>query len=75
MTLPAKSPTLWVAADGQQGELALALPSLGMPPESIIFPTPADDPYGGTSLDDATPWRPSMKPSRFTSPRSSSLTR
>ena len=52
MTLPPKSPTLWVAADGQQGELALSLPLLGMPPESIIFPTPADDPYGGNSLDD-----------------------
>lgn len=52
MTLPSKSPTLWVAADGQQGELAMALPLLDMPPESIIFPTPSDDPYGGNSLDD-----------------------
>lgn len=23
-----------------------------MPPESVIFPTPEDDPYGGNSLDD-----------------------
>jgi hypothetical protein len=52
MTLPPHSPTLWVAADGQQGELALSLPFLGMPPESVIFPTPSDDPYGGNSLDD-----------------------
>ncbi len=52
MTMPPKSPTLWVAADGQQGELAQALPLLGMPPESFIFPTPPEEPYGGTSLDD-----------------------
>ena len=52
MTLSAKSPTVWIAADGQQGELARALPFLGMPPESVIFPTPADEPYGGNSLDD-----------------------
>ena len=52
MAMPPKSPTLWVAADGQQGELALALPLLGMPPESVIFPTPPEEPYGGTSLDD-----------------------
>jgi AAA domain len=52
MTLPAKSPTLWIAADGQQSELASSLASMNMPPEAIIFPTPPDDPYGGNSLDD-----------------------
>jgi hypothetical protein len=52
MTLPARSPTLWLAADGQQSELALSLASMDMPSEAIIFPTPPADPYGGTSLDD-----------------------
>jgi hypothetical protein len=52
MTLPPKSPTIWIAADGQQGELANALPLLSMPPESVVFPTAPDDPFGGTSLDD-----------------------
>ena len=52
MTLHPSRRQIWVAADGQQGELALCIPSLDMPPESIIFPTPPDDPYGGTSLDD-----------------------
>ncbi|MGP0068623.1 MAG: AAA family ATPase [Isosphaeraceae bacterium] len=53
MTLPPKSPTIWVAADGQHDELAQALSSMSMPPEAIVFPTAPDDPYGNTSLDDA----------------------
>ena len=36
----------------EHDELAQALPALDMPAESVIFPTPADDPFGGTSLDD-----------------------
>jgi hypothetical protein len=52
MTLPPKSPTVWVAADGQQTELAQSLSKMDMPPESIIFPTGPDDPFGGVSLDE-----------------------
>ena len=52
MTLPRKSPTIWVASDGQQGELAQSLSAMRMPPEAIIFPTSPDDPFGGTSLDE-----------------------
>jgi hypothetical protein len=53
MKFTPESPSLWVAANGQQDELAQALPMLGMPPESIVFPTAPEDPYGGTSLDEA----------------------
>jgi hypothetical protein len=57
MTLPPKSPTIWVAADGQHDELAATLSDLGMPPEAIVFPTYEDDPYGGTSLDEDDTWK------------------
>ncbi len=52
MTLPPRSPTLWVAADGQHDELASTLRDLEMPPEAVVFPAPPSDPYEGTSLDD-----------------------
>jgi hypothetical protein len=56
MTLPSSSPTIWVAADGQQDELATTLTDLGMPLEAIVFPTAPDDPYGGSSLDEPSTW-------------------
>jgi AAA domain len=52
MTLPRKSPTIWVPADGQHTELAQSLSLMRMPPEAIIFPAPPDEPFGGVSLDD-----------------------
>ena len=57
MTLPPKSPTIWVAADGQHDELAATLSDLAMSPEAIVFPAPPDDPYSGTSLDEDETWR------------------
>ena len=54
--LPPKSPTIWVAADGQHDELSSTLTDLSMPPEAIVFPADWDDPYGGTSLDEDETW-------------------
>ena len=51
MTLPAKTPSLWVAADGHHDEIADMLPLFGLPDEAVIFPAPTDDPYANTSLD------------------------
>jgi hypothetical protein len=56
VTLPPKSPTIWVAADGQHDELSSTLADLSMPPEAIVFPAAPDDPYGGTSLDEDETW-------------------
>src|SRR5262249_2345981 len=56
MTLPPKSPTIWVAADGQHDELSSTLAELSMPPEAIVFPAAPDDPYSGTSLDEDETW-------------------
>jgi hypothetical protein len=56
MTLPSKSPTIWVAADGQHDELSATLADLFMPPEAIVFAAAPDDPYGGTSLDEDETW-------------------
>jgi hypothetical protein len=52
-TLPERTPTLWVCADGQQDELAAAAEALGMPDEAIYFNTMPEEPYGGTELDTA----------------------
>ena len=50
-TLPARTPTLWVCADGQQDDLVAIAEALGMPDEAIVFNTNANEPYGGTELD------------------------
>jgi hypothetical protein len=50
-TLPVRTPTLWVCADGQQDDLAAAAEALGMPDEALYFNTAPDEPYGGTELD------------------------
>ena len=50
-TLPARTPTLWVCADGQQDDLAAIAEALGMPDESVYFNTFPHEPYGGTELD------------------------
>jgi len=50
-TLPERTPTLWVCADGQQDDLAAAAEALGMPDEALFFNTTPDEPYGGTELD------------------------
>jgi hypothetical protein len=50
-TFPAKTPTLWVCADGQQDDLAAAAEALGMPDEALFFNTVPEEPYGGTELD------------------------
>jgi hypothetical protein len=50
-TMPARAPTLWVCADGQQDDLAVAAEALGLPDEAVVFNTTPDEPYGGTELD------------------------
>jgi hypothetical protein len=50
-TLPARTPTLWVCADGQQDDLVAIAESLGLPDEALFFNTTPDEPYGGTELD------------------------
>jgi len=52
ITIPKRSPSLWVCADGQHDEIADMAAEFGLPGESIILPAPADDPYANTSLDD-----------------------
>jgi len=52
MTLPAKTPSLWLPADGQHDEIVDMLSAFGLPDEAVIFPAPSDDPYANTSLDD-----------------------
>jgi hypothetical protein len=55
-TFPERTPTLWVCSDGQQDDLAEAAEAFGMPDEALFFNTLPDDPYGGTELDDPSPW-------------------
>jgi hypothetical protein len=50
-TLPERTPTLWVCADGQQDDLAAAAEALGLPDEALYFNTTPEKPYGGTELD------------------------
>ena len=52
MTLPPKTPSLWLCADGHHDEIADMLPLFGLPDEAVIFPAPSNDPYTNTSLDD-----------------------
>jgi len=52
----AQAPTLWLCADGHHHEIAEAMPALGLPNESIIFPAPSSDPYANTSLDASETW-------------------
>ena len=51
MTLPAKTPSLWLCADGHHDEIVDILPMFNLPDEAVIFPSPPDDPYNNTSLD------------------------
>jgi hypothetical protein len=53
MTLPARTPSLWLCSDGQHDEIAETLPALGLPFEAVIFPAPSSDPYEHVSLDSA----------------------
>jgi hypothetical protein len=53
MTLPAGTPSLWICGDGHQDELAESARAMGIPLEAILFNTFPEDPYGGTSIDDA----------------------
>ena len=52
MTLPPETPSLWLCADGHHDEIVDMLPLFGLPDEAVIFPSPPDDPYNNTSLDD-----------------------
>jgi hypothetical protein len=51
-TLPPGTRTLWICSDGHQDELAEVLPAFGLPDDAIVFPTPPDEPYDGTDIDD-----------------------
>ena len=52
ITVPARSPSLWVCADGQHDEMANMASEFRLPGDAIIFPAPPNDPYANTSLDD-----------------------
>jgi hypothetical protein len=43
--------TIWLCSDGNQDEIAEALPLFGLPDDAIVFPAPPDDPYANTNLD------------------------
>ena len=75
MTIPVRSPSLWIAADGQHDEIDETLASFGMPPEAVVYPADPDEPYDGTSLDDLETIEALDEPVEPTSPRSSSSIR
>lgn len=52
MTIPSRTPLLWICTDGQQDEIVDDMEEFGIPDEGIIFTGPPDDPYANTSLDD-----------------------
>lgn len=52
MTLAKGTPSLWLCADGHHDEIADMLPLFGLPDEAVIFPSPSNDPYTNTCLDD-----------------------
>jgi hypothetical protein len=54
ITIPPKTPTLWIAGDQHFQELLVLARDFDVPPESIHFNTSTDDPLLGLSLDDAT---------------------
>ena len=47
-----RSTAVWICSDGQQDEILETAEAFGLPDDSILFPTPEDDPYGGTDIDD-----------------------
>jgi hypothetical protein len=49
---PPHRPALWLCSDAHQLELVEALGAYGLPDESLVFPTPADEPFGGDNIDD-----------------------
>jgi len=51
MTLPLRTPSLWLCSDGQHDEIIDTLPAFGLPDESIVFPAPPDHPYDNIDLD------------------------
>jgi hypothetical protein len=50
-TLPIGIRSIWMCSDAHQDELADILPTFGIPDDAIVFPTPSEEPYGGTDLD------------------------
>jgi len=50
-TLAPGRPAVWLCSDGHHDELAELLPAFGLPDESVVFPSPPDEPYGGTDID------------------------
>jgi hypothetical protein len=56
ITLPPRTPSLWLCADGQHDELVEMVRDFRMPDEAVILPAPAGDPYANTSLDDSETW-------------------
>jgi hypothetical protein len=53
MTLPPRTPAIWMCADGNQDEIVAMLPFFNLPDEVLVFPAPPDDPYANTDLDSA----------------------
>jgi len=53
MTLPARTPAIWLCSDGNQDEIVELLPAFNLPDEAVVFPAPPDDPYANTNLDSA----------------------
>jgi hypothetical protein len=51
-TMPKRTRTLWVCADGQQDDMAETVAAYGLPDEAVILNTMRDDPYGGNTIDD-----------------------
>jgi hypothetical protein len=51
IAVAARTPSLWICADGHQDEIVEMMPQFGLPDEAVIFPAPPDDPYANTSLD------------------------
>ena len=52
-SLPVGTKSLWLCADGHQSELAETASAFGLPLEAVVLPAPPEQPFDGTSLDDA----------------------
>jgi AAA domain len=53
MTLPPRTPAIWMCADGNQDEIVAMLSEFNLPDEAVVFPAPPGDPYANTDLDSA----------------------
>jgi hypothetical protein len=57
ITLPPKTPSLWLCADGHHDEITSTMADFGLPDEAVVFPAPPDDPFANVSLDDDDTWK------------------